>query len=89
MLDLKEKTSFKRQIKKYKNQHDVLNILKQIVGVLVNENKLDSRYNDHALKGKFFGKRELHLKPDVLLIYEKIPNVKIVLIAIGSHSELF
>lgn len=32
---------------------------------------------------------ELHLSPDDLLIYFKIDNESITLVAIGSHAELF
>lgn len=47
-------------------------------------------YNDHQLKGEFSKYRELHIKPDWLLIYS-INNDELILTLIqtGSHSDLF
>ncbi len=89
MRNLKEKKSFKKQIKKYKHHHDVLLALKEVVNSLVRGQPIDKKYRNHQLKGRFAGKNEMHLKPDVLLIYEEIEDTEIILIAIGSHSDLF
>jgi len=35
------------------------------------------------------GMRELHVKPDLLLIYRKIENESLQLVRLGSHSEIF
>jgi mRNA interferase YafQ len=44
---------------------------------------------DHPLAGEWRDYRELHVKPDLLLIYRK-PGPSIVqLVRLGSHSELF
>lgn len=89
MLKLKEKKSFKKKLKKYKHNDEVLNELEIVTNILINEKELPIKYQDHELKGKFKGIRELHLKPDDLLMYFKIDKVSITLVAIGSHSELF
>jgi mRNA interferase YafQ len=39
--------------------------------------------------GNWQGFRECHLKPDLLLIYEKPDINRLVLARLGSHSELF
>ncbi|ECC1461956.1 type II toxin-antitoxin system YafQ family toxin, partial [Campylobacter coli] len=51
---------------------------------------LERKYKDHKLKGEFKELRECHVKPDLLLIYQKQDD-KLILtcINIGSHSELF
>lgn len=52
--------------------------------------KLPEKHKDHNLKGEWKGYRECHIRPDVLLIYQKQEDKLIlVLINIGSHSELF
>ena len=52
--------------------------------------KLALQYQDHELSGKFAGIRECHLQHDVLLLYQIQNNELILLlINIGSHSELF
>ncbi len=61
-----------------------------VVDFLCKGNKIPQKYNDHALTGEYFGYRELHIRPNVLLIY-KIDNqiLVLILVDIGSHSELF
>ena len=89
MLKLKEKRSFKKKIKKYKHNDEVLTELETVTNILINDEKLPIKYKDHELKGKFKGIRELHLKTDDLLMYVKLDKISITLVAIGSHSELF
>ena len=43
---------------------------------------------DHALGGKWKGYRECHIRADLLLIYRKF-NQTLLLVRLGSHSELF
>ena len=58
-----------------------------------------ARMTDHALTGEWKDHRDLHLKPDLVLIYRKIepkrtkPPVEpgrpiLQLVRLGSHSEL-
>jgi mRNA interferase YafQ len=49
---------------------------------------MNGRNHDHALSGNLSGYRELHIEPDVLLIY-KLTDSEIILVKIGSHDELF
>ena len=47
-------------------------------------------YYNHKLQGKYDGMYELHIRPNLLLIYEKDESTKIItLISLGSHPELF
>jgi mRNA interferase YafQ len=89
MLTLQYTSAFKRCLKKYKHNQEVLDELKIIVDLLVGEKPIPKKYLDHELKGKFKGIRELHLKPDDLLLYVLIQGEKVVLMGLGSHSELF
>ena len=89
MLKLGQTRTFKKCLKKYKHNKMVLNELKDVVKILINEQPIPAKYLDHGLKGKHAGIRELHLKPDALLLYFKKDNEKIVLAALGSHSEIF
>ncbi|MCQ2806414.1 type II toxin-antitoxin system YafQ family toxin, partial [Helicobacter pylori] len=41
-----------------------------------------------ALKGKWKPFRECHIKPDVLLVY-LVKDDELILLRLGSHSELF
>ena len=89
ILKLGRTTTFKKCVKKYRHKKDILEVLKNVVALLVNEEPLSEKYRGHELIGKYKGIRELHLKPDVLLLYVKNQGQKIILMAIGSHSEIF
>jgi mRNA interferase YafQ len=81
---------FKKDFKRAEKQHRDLNILKNVVNMLANGEKLPREYLDHALTGNYKGKRECHLSPDWLLIYE-IDNGELLLwlSRTGTHGELF
>ncbi|EAJ1622669.1 type II toxin-antitoxin system YafQ family toxin [Campylobacter upsaliensis] len=49
-----------------------------------------AKYKDHALKGNLKTFRECHIKPDLLLIYQKLEKELILhCINVGKHSEIF
>lgn len=84
--------SFKRDYKREaKGQHrvtldaDLMPVLK----ALVVDQPLEARYRDHDLTGDWSGYRECHIKPDLLLIYRKVGDDRLILTRLGSHSELF
>lgn len=89
MLKLYQKTTFKKQLKKYKHNTIIMQELAVIVDLLLNESHIPSKYKNHKLTGNYAGMMELHLRPDDLLIYIKIENTSITLVALGSHAELF
>ncbi|MCF6807283.1 type II toxin-antitoxin system YafQ family toxin [Thiotrichales bacterium 19S9-12] len=60
----------------------------KVLTLLLNEKTIPERYKDHELKGNLKGIRELHLKPDDLLLYIKVDGESITLIDIGSHANL-
>jgi mRNA interferase YafQ len=88
-LSLQQTATFKRCLKKYRHDKKLLDELKKIVDLLVNEKPIPHKYRDHALSGNYKGVRELHLRPDDLLLYIKVDGEKITLMALGSHSEIF
>jgi mRNA interferase YafQ len=49
---------------------------------------LPARCVDHAMKGKWKGYRDCHIKPDEVLIYCKQDVDILELVRLGSHSEL-
>lgn len=81
-------TKFKKNFKKLNTEFkdEVLATLKK----LANDENLEPKYKDHQLWGEFKDFRECHIKPNLLLIYQKIENMLILkAINVGSHSELF
>ena len=59
-----------------------------VIKVLDQGGVLPKKYVDHLLSGNWFGYRDCHIKPDLVLIY-KIENQVLKLARVGSHSELF
>jgi mRNA interferase YafQ len=56
---------------------------------LISNEDLPGKYRDHSLSGDWSGYRECHVKPDLLLIYSKPDEDTLLLVRLGSHSELF
>ena len=84
--DIEFTGSFKKDIKRAKK----LDKLFKVIEIIANGKKLDKKYKDHALKGKYEGSRECHVEPDWLLIYEICDDVlMLMLYRVGSHSDLF
>lgn len=65
-------------------------ITKKIINRLANDEFLEPKYKDHALKGDLIGFRDCHIKNDLVLIYSKNKDTLILTaFRINSHSELF
>lgn len=88
MLEIKFAKSFKKSYKKLNKEDKKL--FSEVSLKLANNEILEEKYKDHALKGDYKDFRECHLRPDLLLIYQK-QEEKLILycLDIGSHSELF
>lgn len=86
MRTLDRSTAFKRDFKKH---GDIDAALVDVLYKLIHDEQLPEKYRDHALSGDWFGYRECHVKPDLLLIYKKDDEDTLRLARLGSHSELF
>jgi mRNA interferase YafQ len=91
MRTIERTTKFKRDFKReLKGQYratidrDVVEVLK----LLAFDQKLDQRYRDHPLSGNWAGHRDCHVRPDLVLIYQKPDDNTLRLARLGSHSEL-
>lgn len=90
MFFLKYSTRFKKELKVFKYNKDLLLVLEEVLDILISGKSLPKEYSNHPLKGEFNGCFECPLKPDVLLIYKKDKQeISILLLRIGSHSDLF
>lgn len=88
VLSPKLNSRFKKDFKKYQHNQTVIDELDKVISLLRAKKKLPEKYRDHALSGDYFGFRECHVKPDVLLVYD-FDDEFLYLIRLGSHSELF
>ena len=81
---------FKKDLKLAKKQGKDLDKLFEVINMLADEEKLDTKFKDHDLSGSYKGTRECHIEPDWLLIYEIDNNALILMLyRLGTHSELF
>lgn len=91
--EIKYTSQFKKDLRSAVKQGNDGREAKRVIDLIAegtNEKLLCEIYLDHALKGKWNGFRECHIRPDWLLIYKIIEDKLILsLTRIGSHSELF
>lgn len=81
---------FKKDLKLAKKQGKDLDKLFEVINILANGEKLDTKFKDNDLSGSYEGTRECHIEPDWLLIYEIDNNALILMLyRLGTHSELF
>lgn len=89
---MKYKIAYSKQYKnavKKLNKED-LSLVENLLNRLANDETLEPKYKDHKLKGSLKGLRECHIKPNLVLIYDKIEYLLILkAINVGSHSEVF
>lgn len=67
---------------------DLEGLLSNVLERLVTGEPLAPAMRDHPLKGRWKSFRDCHLKPDLVLIYQRYEGT-IRLVRLGSHSELF
>ena len=91
MRTIERSTQFKRDYKREAKRQqrttldtDMLPVLK----ALVNDQELEPHYCDHPLSGNWKDHRDCHIKPDLVLIYQKPDDETLRLVRLGSHSEL-
>lgn len=81
-------TQFKRDLRLCNRRHYDIAKLQSVLELLTQGNVLPLQYRDHALVGNWLPKRECHIAPDWLLIYET-NETEVRLAKTGTHSDLF
>jgi mRNA interferase YafQ len=62
--------------------------LNAAIALLASDSPLPERLQDHPLKGQRTPVRDCHIRPDLILLYRKMPE-ELHLLRLGSHSDLF
>ncbi|HEX6860073.1 MAG TPA: type II toxin-antitoxin system YafQ family toxin [Caulobacteraceae bacterium] len=89
MRTIERTNAFKRDYKREKKSaRDLDQKLIPILKALAADELLPVSNRDHPLSGDWSGFRDCHVKPDLVLIYQKADGV-LRLVRLGSHSELF
>ena len=93
MYLIRKTKTFEKSFKKIKNsviKKSVLEDLGFVIDCIASGKNLPLIYKDHKLSGEFAVLRECHIKGDLLLIYKiEKENLILILVDIGSHSQLF
>ncbi|MDR0302744.1 MAG: type II toxin-antitoxin system YafQ family toxin [Treponema sp.] len=81
---------FKKDRKLMIKQNKDMDKLTEVLTMLIKEQPLLPKHENHPLHGKYQGKWECHVEPDWLLIYRiDNENCRITFYRTGSHSDLF
>lgn len=89
MKRLHYSTQFKKDFKRYRNNPSKLNKLLEVLRMLENGMELPEKYKAHALIGVYKDCMECHIEGAFLLIWFDERSDVIVILRLGSHSELF
>lgn len=84
-------SQYKKSLKKIsKSGNFPIKEIERVISLLILGKILPVKYRDHSLNGELSDYRECHIKGDLLLIYRiEKGNLILVLVDIGSHSQLF
>ena len=91
MRDVKYTTRFQRDYRREKSGRDSKKLdalLMEVVNLLAADTPLARRNFDHPLSGEWSDHRDCHIRPDLVLIYQKPDGATLRLVRLGSHSEL-
>lgn len=91
MRTIERTPRFKRDYRREsRGRHQVVldQRLAAIVQALATDTPLERFRRDHALSGTWAGFRDCHVRPDLVLIYQKPDARTLRLVRLGSHAEL-
>lgn len=88
MLVLNASTTYKKDLKLCRKRGYDLSLLNSAINTLLIPAPLPPKNRDHQLTGNYAGKRECHILPDWLLIYQ-IRGNELYLVRTGTHADLF
>ncbi len=88
MYEIMQTARFKKDLKMVKRRGQDMNLLREVVNHLAAGEKLDDKYLNHELKGRYRAYQECHLQPNWLLIYSYVDSI-LYLVRTGTHSDLF
>jgi mRNA interferase YafQ len=87
---IRRTTQFKKDYRLAIKRGQPIKKLDTAIELLTEKGYLPPEYRDHPLMGEMKGLRECHLESDWLLVYRIDHGILVlVLVATGSHSDLF
>ncbi len=90
MFQLLVHNQFKKDAKRYQYDKKAQQVISTVLDLLITGEPLPPEYKEHPLIGNYVGYLECHGRPDLLLIYQRDTENKLIkLYRLGSHSQLF
>lgn len=88
MLEVSYSARFKKDFRRCVKRGCDMSKLHGIIDTLRIPETLPEKNQDHILSGNYVGRRECHIGPDWLLVYE-IDKGELYLERTGTHADLF
>lgn len=88
MATLETTTSFRKDYKRRQGDEDAMRLVHAVFYLLEKDMALPASLCEHRLKGRLIHCFECHIKPNLLLIYERNGGI-VKLHRLCNHSELF
>lgn len=82
-------TKARKDLKKYRNNIQLMKALFDILDMLKKGKSIPDSYKPHGLIGNYKGCMECHIGNDFLLIWIDASSDMVEIVRLGSHSELF
>ena len=92
MRTIERSKTFKKDLKRERakpNASRMIETLRAVINLLLHDNPLPAKFKDHALGGALKDFRDCHVRPDLVLLYERPDLTTLRLVRLGSHTELF
>ncbi len=88
--ELRPTTRFRKDVRVMKKRGHDLKKLEAALRLLQETDELPTRYRPHPLRGELTGCMDAHIEPDWLLIYEGLPEQRIIALRrTGRHVDIF
>jgi mRNA interferase YafQ len=90
MYSVRPTSKFQKDLKRIQKRGYDIDLLTAVIKKLASGETLEAVYHDHPLSWNYVGRRECHITPDWLLIYEiSAGELILYLTRTGTHSDLF
>jgi mRNA interferase YafQ len=89
MKSLHYSTKAKKDLKRYRNNLELMQALYAVLDLIVKGREIPSIFKPHKLFGNYKDCMECHVENDFLLIWIDNEADAIEIVRIGTHSEIF
>ena len=87
---VKSTSQFKKNLKLSRKRNRDINHLYELIELIASGETIPSKYKEHILIGNFKGIHECHVESDWLLLFEfDEEELRLILLGVGTHSDLF